>query len=129
MTTTEMFPKAAAAKTPPPESPAPNPAGTPRQKRSWGKVQLRCGEDVVTFWPTPEGLHRRKKGSPKVKCEPWDKINDFMRGDVFSFEFDNRKYEVWRGVEGFHIRRGTEEYVVKWAQFIEFLDGQKLLGI
>lgn len=106
------------------------PTSKARTKRSWSRVEVKLGKDKVTFWPTPEGLSRRKKGSPKVKCEPWAKINDFMTGDVFSFELDNRKYEVWRGVDGIHIRRGgVEEHTVRWAQFVEFVDGQKLLPI
>jgi len=108
----------------------PRPITKLRTKRSWSRVQLKLGDDTVTFWPTPDGLQRRKKGSPKVRSEPWDKINDFMAGDAFSFEFDNRKYEVWRAPDGIHIRRGgTEEHTVQWAQFVEFIDGQKLLPI
>lgn len=109
---------------------ATGPTTKQRTKRSWSRVQVKLGEDTVTFWPTPEGLHRRKKGSPKVCTEPWDKINDFITGDVFSFALDNRQYEVWRAVDGIHIRRGgTEEHTVRWAQFVEFIDGQKLLPI
>ena len=105
------------------------PTAKPRTKRSWTKVEIKLGDDTVTFWPTPDGLHRRKKGSPKVQAETWEKINDFIVGAPFKFRFDNRDYEVWRGAEGIHMRRGAEVKIMKWPQFIEHMDGQKLLGI
>lgn len=88
------------------------------------------GEQVQTFWPTPEGLHMRKKGSPTVRTCAWTEVFLALNGGRHTFEHDNRTYEVWREVDGIHIQRiGHEQHAVKWAQFIEWIDGQKLLPL
>lgn len=105
-----------------------------RVKRSWTRITtplLTEGKVVdYTFWPTPEGLHRRRKGSPNVRTATWEQVNALINGDRFEFDHDNRHYEIWREADGIHVRRcGHEEHVVKWPQFIEFIDGQKLMPI
>jgi len=102
----------------------------PRVKRSWSRVTVKLGGMEFTFWATPEGLHRRRKGSPNVRTEPWDKVHDALNDHRIHFEFDNRHYTAWGAPEGLHIRRNsTEEKLIEWPKFIEWMDGQKLLPI
>lgn len=106
----------------------------PRTKRSWTRIvaalQTDEGEVTFTFWPTPEGLHRRRKGSPNVRTLTWAEIQKAMSGERFKFDHEGRHYELWHAEDGLHVLRcGHEEHVVKWPQFVEFVDGQKLLPI
>lgn len=67
-------------------SPRPSPPeaerekATKRLKRSWTRITTALpGEDreavAFTFWPTPAGLHRRRKGSPNVRTLTWEQVN------------------------------------------------------
>ena len=101
-----------------------------RTKRSWTRITTKIGDIEQTFWPTPEGLHVRRKGSPNVRTRPWPEVLLALNGGRHEFDHDGRHYEVWREDDGIHIKRSDqEEHTVKWAQFIEFVDGQKLLPI
>jgi hypothetical protein len=105
---------------------------TPRKrvKRSWSRVTTPVAGQKFTFWPTPDGLFVRRKGSPNVRTQDWASVLRWLQGDRHEFTLDGRHYAVWRAEDGIHLERGgREEHVVKWAEFIEWLDGQKLMPL
>lgn len=68
----------------------------PREKRSWSRITTAIDATQWTFWPTPDGLHLRKKGSPNVRTTRWPELLLAMNGGRHAFEHDSRHYEVWR---------------------------------
>jgi hypothetical protein len=119
---------------PAPASNEPAPAAatpkTTRTKRSWSRVTVPLRGGNFTFWPTPDGLFRRLKGSPKVRSKTWPEINDCLNDRRFEFHHDGRDYTVWPAPEGLHVvRNDVEEKLIPWPHFVEWVDGQKLLPL
>lgn len=101
-----------------------------RQKKSWSRVAVALGGQTFTFWPTPDGLHRRLKGSPNVRTEPWAGVHAFLNDHRLRFDHDGRHYAMTALPDGLRITRNdTETKHIAWPAFIEWLDGQKLLPL